>query len=897
MKRRNRLLRITTLFTLFALGTSVVCTAIQNKTPTRVEAAQHTSNYASYAYSGSYYNDINFNLSEGMNGALRQAITTLSEPQGFYTYGSQGEDHLATQLQYADADPTNSSNMVYFYTRDSVAKNPATGWNREHVWPQSKSNNNWGEKKGGTDILHLRPTYSSSNSTRGNNPFGEVTNGTPKSVNGMYYGDLGDGYFEPLDSVKGDVARIIMYVWTTYTGYSGYNPLDILDVFQSYNLLLQWHTQDKPDVLEGNRNNYAETSKQKNRNPFVDHPELAWKIFGEKVSSSVKSACQAAYPASGYVPDPDEEIHTTSVSLSPTSLELYPGQTRQLTATILPVDTTDTITWSSTKTSVATVDNNGVVTVLPTATVGTSTTIRVSSGSYSATCVVTVKASSSGSGFELYSDDITEGDYIIRYDGKNMKASISSSRLQYTEDAPTSNVFPAGSDGNIVWHIATSGNYWTLYNETTGKYAASNGTKNQAALVSSVTDNALWTISKSGSAYEIVNKSNAASGVNANLRNNGTYGFACYSTSTGGALSLYKLDESATPIEPTVKEQISDLPTRASLSYEYVKEQSTVLVSDTLDNDLVGNSGTGYSAWTNVTDTSDAVYAGNSAANYNSIQLRTDNNNAGVITTASGGYLAKITVSWNSNTAAGRTINVYGKNSAYSSPADLFGSNAGTLIGTIVKGTSTELTVSGSYQYFGIRSSDKALYLDSIDVDWNVSAASYSYSDIAIRFGGFIDADMWTSLNEESEINKFGLLFSAYTTNLVGLYNTQIANGKTIDQAIAAVTASGEVRNFDKEVSNNSPAEANEAQKIGMYGNDAEKLAKTYLVWSYVRHLDIEDIKTSYSAAAYIRLEDEIVFFDEICITAQGIALKYLTDNIYSDGYLEGSLYNFAIMD
>ena len=880
MKKKNTLSNIIITFTVFAVGASLI--VHQNVKSTEVVAAQHINNYSLYSYSGSYYDGFDFDAAQGLNNTLRQNLTTKIHPTNWYTYSGSGDNYLSTVLQSADQDPTNSSNMVYLYTRDSVAKNPATSWNREHVWPQSLSNDCWGTSHGGgSDLLHIRPTYTSTNSTRGNLLYGNVTSGKSADYNGMHYGSYAGNYFEPLDAVKGDVARIIMYVWVAYKNQYSNLP-NITNVFKDYDTLLSWHTLDKPDVMEGNRNNYSETSKQKNRNPFVDHPELAWKIFGDSASSSVKAACVETYPASGYTPGPEEEIHTTSVSVSPTSLQLYAGQTQQLTATILPSNTTDNTTWTSSKTSVATVDSNGKVTVSTSAAVGTSTTITVRSGSYSATCVVTVKSSSSSGGFELFTDNITEGDYIIRYGTYNMKASVSNNRLQYTTDAPSNGVFPAESNGNIVWHIAPSGNYWTLYNQTTGTYAAGNGTKNQAALNTTTNDYALWTITKSGNTFEMVNKGNDAKGVNANLRNNGTYGFACYSTSTGGALSLYKLNESATPIEPTVKEQISDLPTRASLSYEYVKEQSTVLVSDTLDNDLVGNSGTGYSAWTNVTDTSDAVYAGNSAANYNSIQLRTDNNNAGVITTASGGYLAKITVSWNSNTAAGRTINIYGKNSAYSSPADLFGSNAGTLIGTIVKGTSTELTVSGSYQYFGIRSSDKALYLDSIDVDWNVSAASYSYSDIAIRFGGFIDADMWTSLNEESEISKFGLLFSASTTNLVGLYNTQIANGKTIDQAIAAVTASGEVRNFDKEVSNNAPAEANEAQKIGMYGNDAEKLAKTYLVWSYVRHLDIEDIKTSYSAAAYIRLEDEIVFFDEVCITAQGIALKYLTDNIYS---------------
>ena len=81
-----------------------------------------------------------------------------------------------------------------------------------------------------------------------------------------------------------------------------------------------------------------------------------------------------------------------------------------------------------------------------------------------------------------------------------------------------------------------------IYNAAVTKYAAGNGTKNQGALVDSGTDDgSLWTVS-GNSTYEFVNKKNAAANVNDNLRNNGTYGFACYATSTGGPLSLYKLN-------------------------------------------------------------------------------------------------------------------------------------------------------------------------------------------------------------------------------------------------------------------------------------------------------------------------------------------------------------------
>jgi hypothetical protein len=92
----------------------------------------------------------------------------------------------------------------------------------------------------------------------------------------------------------------------------------------------------------------------------------------------------------------------------------------------------------------------------------------------------------------------------------------------------------------IVWHIAPSGDYWTIYSADAEAYAASTGAKNKAQMLADGTDDkAMWTVS-GNEIYEFVNKQNDSNGVNANLRKNGTYGFACYSTSTGGALSLYK---------------------------------------------------------------------------------------------------------------------------------------------------------------------------------------------------------------------------------------------------------------------------------------------------------------------------------------------------------------------
>ena len=146
-------------------------------------------------------------------------------------------------------------------------------------------------------------------------------------------------------------------------------------------------------------------------------------------------------------------------------------------------------------------------------------------------------------------------------------------------------------------------------------------------------------------------------------------------------------------------------------------------ITDVLNQSFTGVTGTNYAEWSGKTGTSGAVYAGNSAGSYNSIQLRSNNNNSGVVSTTSGGKLKKIVVTWNSETANGRTLNVYGSKSAYTAATDLYkSSKQGTLLGTIVYGTSTELTVEDEYQYVGLRSASGAMYLDEVKITWESSS-------------------------------------------------------------------------------------------------------------------------------------------------------------------------------
>ena len=144
-------------------------------------------------------------------------------------------------------------------------------------------------------------------------------------------------------------------------------------------------------------------------------------------------------------------------------------------------------------------------------------------------------------------------------------------------------------------------------------------------------------------------------------------------------------------------------------------------VVDVLNRTLTGitKNSTSYSNWSGKTSNSTAVYAGNSAGGNDAIQLRSDNSNSGIVTTASGGKVAKIVVTWQSATKAGRILDIYGKNTAYSAATDLYDSSKqGTKLGSIEYGTSTTLTIEGDYQYIGLRSKSGAMYLEEIQITW-----------------------------------------------------------------------------------------------------------------------------------------------------------------------------------
>ena len=206
-----------------------------------------------------------------------------------------------------------------------------------------------------------------------------------------------------------------------------------------------------------------------------------------------------------------------------------------------------------------------------------------------------------------------------------------------------------------------------------------------------------------------------------------------------------------------------------------------------------------YTDWSGKTVNSGAVYAGKSAGDHNSIQIRYNNQNSGIITTASGGKLAKVTVEWNSSTVENRTLNVYGKNTAYSTPSDLFSSNnQGTKLGTIVCGTSTELVVEGEYRFVGVCSDNYAMFLDSITFTWGELEPVAQVYPTSISLSGTssisVGGNSQLSVNyTPSDTNVKNVTFSSNNASVATVSGTGLVTG--VAAGTARITASAEGAN------------------------------------------------------------------------------------------------------
>ena len=238
-------------------------------------------------------------------------------------------------------------------------------------------------------------------------------------------------------------------------------------------------------------------------------------------------------------------IPVTGITLNINEAEIEVGETLQLTATIAPENATNKESfWSSSDESVATVDENGLVSAIA---AGPATiTVTTTDGGKTATCTVTVKAKE-GIWYSLVTstDDLAEGDQVIIVNTSNKRA-MSTTQNDANRKATDVNIadgkafVPKNGDIQVLSLEGNATDGWYFYTGNGYLYAASS-TANQlkTELEKDNNNNAKAAITISNGATSVVFQGTNTRNV---LQNNGTI-FSCYASASQAPVDIYKLDD------------------------------------------------------------------------------------------------------------------------------------------------------------------------------------------------------------------------------------------------------------------------------------------------------------------------------------------------------------------
>ncbi len=237
-----------------------------------------------------------YSSAEGKSGAsLKTALHQIIKGHTDVGYKGLWSIYKTTDMRdgkvwdmYSTCDWTYSADQCGNYS------NICDCYNREHMIPKS-----WFNERSPmySDAFHIYPTDGKVNQMRGNEPHGETN---ASSIGGKALGKLGassvSGYsgtvYEPVDEYKGDIARTYFYFVTRYedqmSSFNTEKKVFAANTYPSltdwfYKLMLKWHRQDPVSQKEIDRNE-AVYAHQHNRNPFIDYPNLAEHIWGDKSS-------------------------------------------------------------------------------------------------------------------------------------------------------------------------------------------------------------------------------------------------------------------------------------------------------------------------------------------------------------------------------------------------------------------------------------------------------------------------------------------------------------------------------------------------------------------------------------------------------------------------------------
>lgn len=341
--------------------------AFNNKDVTVANAA--VGNYLDTS-KDEYYSSFNKNLTgDALLGSLHDLIT--STHQTYTAYDDSGKANYQQNTdQYYDANGNKVDGYIYDFYSGSKQYGPwdnGTGmgdYSREHVWPKTLSNTLWDpntyKNGGGADMHHIRPSNISMNSARNNNRFGLVSDfgltyntagkAYAKDANSVEVGlggyfDASKDVFEPIDTKKGDAARIILYLYTHYNTYSNFGnyaktngsgsstffgTLNITSVINTkegseeaaFDLLVDWSESDPVDDIERRRNDQV-AIYQGNRNPYIDYPQWVNEIWGDGTDDTPVTP-DPEEPDTPVTPDPEDPVEPDD-PINPDDLDLPGG--------------------------------------------------------------------------------------------------------------------------------------------------------------------------------------------------------------------------------------------------------------------------------------------------------------------------------------------------------------------------------------------------------------------------------------------------------------------------------------------------------------------------------------------------------------------------------------------
>lgn len=214
---RNTKLAIFTISSFFILGSSSL-----SFTDIVYGEGASSSSKANQGVIATNYDDTYYNSAKGKAGSeLKKELHNIIDNHTKISYSAVWD-----ALRDTDEDPNNKNNVLLLYTGRSQGKftngSGVDNWNREHVW--AKSHGDFGTAAGpGTDLHHLRATDVSVNSSRGNLDFDNGGVSHSEATECKYDSDS----WEPRDSVKGDIARMLFYMTVRYEGDNGEVDLEL----------------------------------------------------------------------------------------------------------------------------------------------------------------------------------------------------------------------------------------------------------------------------------------------------------------------------------------------------------------------------------------------------------------------------------------------------------------------------------------------------------------------------------------------------------------------------------------------------------------------------------------------------------------------------------------------